>query len=77
MEQQSPLPRFRQPPVSEVAVGVQFQTPTLTPVHLGLYYERIKSRFPVASVQPPIAPTFETFDTILPLPAEFPDSRRG
>jgi uncharacterized protein (TIGR04255 family) len=72
MDQQPSLPRFRAPPVSEVAVGVQFQDPLLTPVHLGLYYGRIKSRFPVASVQPPIPPAFEVFDSLPPMPRAFP-----
>ena len=61
MNDQSPLPRFRKPPVSEVAIGVQFQTPSLNPVHLGLYYERIKTRFRVVTVQPPMQSAFETF----------------
>lgn len=56
-----PLPRFRKPPVSEVAVGVQFQAPMLNPVHLGLYYQRVKTRFPNVGVQPPVPPAFETF----------------
>ncbi len=56
-----PLPRFRKPPVSEVAVGIQFSGPTLTPVHLGLYYQRVKARFPKVQVQPPLAPAIETF----------------
>ena len=60
MNDESPLPRFRKPPVSEVAVGVQF-TAFLTPVQLGLYYQRIKTRFPKVQVLPPIPPTFETF----------------
>ena len=44
MDQQPSLPRFKKPPVSEVAIGIQFQAPILTPVHLGLYYQRIKDR---------------------------------
>jgi uncharacterized protein (TIGR04255 family) len=54
------LPRFQKPPVSEVAVGVQFPT-VLTPVHLGLYYQRIKARFPKYQVLPPVPPAFEIF----------------
>jgi uncharacterized protein (TIGR04255 family) len=57
-----PLPRFRKPPVSEVAVGVQFPG-ALNPVHLGLYYQRVKGDFPKVQVQPPIPPMFETFGT--------------
>jgi uncharacterized protein (TIGR04255 family) len=60
MNDQAPLPRFRKPPVSEVAVGVQFPA-VFNPVHLGLYYQRIKERFPKVQVQPPIPPSFETF----------------
>jgi uncharacterized protein (TIGR04255 family) len=71
MSDQSPLPRFRKPPVSEVAVGVQFQVPELTPVHLGLYYQRVKTRFPNVAVQPPLQPTFESFG-LGPMPFQFP-----
>jgi uncharacterized protein (TIGR04255 family) len=67
MVQQSKLPRFRKPPVSEVSIGVQFQAPALTPIHVGLYYQRIKDRFPVAAVQPPLPPVFETFEATPPI----------
>jgi hypothetical protein len=40
MNDQAELPRFKKPPVSEVALGVQFAA-ILTPVHLGLYYEKV------------------------------------
>src|ERR1700730_13007304 len=60
MNDEVPLPRFRKPPVSEVAVGVQFPA-VLNPVHLGLYYQRVKAHFPKVQVQPPIPPSFETF----------------
>ena len=75
MSQQPSLPRFRQPPVSEVAIGVQFQTPVLNPVHFGLYYQRIKERFPNVAVQPPLQPMFETFESapmmMIPIPFNF------
>lgn len=60
MDDEAPLPRFRKPPVSEVALGVQFSA-ILNPVHLGLYYQKVKSRFPKIQVQPPLPPQFETF----------------
>jgi uncharacterized protein (TIGR04255 family) len=60
MNGEAALPSFRKPPVSEVAVGVQFPA-VLNPVHLGLYYQRVKARFPKLQVQPPISPSFETF----------------
>ena len=73
MDQQPSLPRFKKPPVSEVAIGIQFQAPILTPVHLGLYYQMIKDRFPAVAVQPPLQPVFETFEPLSPpiLPMTF------
>ena len=73
MNDQSPLPRFRKPPISEVVVGVQFQAPALTPVHLGLYYQRVKARFPTAEVQPPLPLAFETFGSPM-VPFPYPGS---
>jgi uncharacterized protein (TIGR04255 family) len=71
MKAEAPLPRFRKPPVTEVVLGIQFQ-PILNPVHIGLYYEKVKDCFPKASVQPaPILPAFETFGAggvMIPLP---------
>lgn len=72
MADQVLLPKFRKPPVSEVAVGVQFRTPELTPVHLGLYYQRVRTRFPVVQVLPPLAPVFELFGPAPTLSLSFP-----
>jgi uncharacterized protein (TIGR04255 family) len=72
MSEQPPLPRFKKPPVSEVVVGVQFQAPPLSPVHLGLYYLRVKDRFPIVNVQPPLPPVFETFGPTQPIQIGFP-----
>jgi uncharacterized protein (TIGR04255 family) len=77
MSDQHPLPRFRKPPVSEVAVGVQFQAPILTPVHLGLYYQRVRARFPTVTVQPPLPPAFETFGIAPALAFPFPAAVLG
>jgi uncharacterized protein (TIGR04255 family) len=62
MNDEAPLPRFAKPPVAEVVLGVQFSS-VLSPVHLGLYYEKVKSRFPKIQVHPPVPPVFETFGT--------------
>jgi len=70
MNSDAPLPRFRKPPVSEVALGVQFPS-ILNPVHLGLYYQRVKSRFPKIQMQPPVPPVFETFGTSGPPGPQF------
>jgi len=72
MNAEVPLPRFRKPPVSEVVLGVQF-APILNPVHLGLYYQEVKARFPKITVQAPILPAFETFGMTGPVsPLPFP-----
>jgi uncharacterized protein (TIGR04255 family) len=60
MNDEVPLPRFRKPPVSEVVLGVQFPS-VLGPAHLGLYYEKVKSRFPKFQVHQPVASVIETF----------------
>jgi uncharacterized protein (TIGR04255 family) len=65
------LPRFRKAPVSEVALGVQFPS-VLNPVHLGLYYQRVKVSFPKVQVQPPIHSSFETFDPAPMIPIGIP-----
>src|SRR6516165_10244436 len=62
MSEEAVLPRFRKPPVSEVALGIQFSS-ILNPVHLGRYYEKIKSRFPHVQTQAPVPQVFETFGT--------------
>lgn len=72
MSDQPLLPKFKKPPVSEVAVGVQFQAPMLNPVHLGLYYQRVKARFPTAVVQAPLQPAFETFGSVPTVQFPFP-----
>jgi uncharacterized protein (TIGR04255 family) len=56
------LPDFRAPPVTEVVLGVQFNTLDrfLSP-HLGLVWDRFRSQFPLVEEQPPLAPVFETF----------------
>jgi hypothetical protein len=40
------LPRFRNPPVEEVSVGVQFRLPRFLPTHYGRFHERTKDEFP-------------------------------
>jgi uncharacterized protein (TIGR04255 family) len=52
----SPLPEFESPPLDEVAMGVQFEPlPSFRAAHLGLYWHRIRSRFPFTEDQPPLA----------------------
>jgi uncharacterized protein (TIGR04255 family) len=56
------LPDFTSPPVTEVILGVQFDSLErfLSPF-IGLVWEPFKASFPDAEEHPPIAPTFETF----------------
>ena len=60
------LPSFRNPPVFEVVLGVQFTAPQLGTVHVGAFHRRIRDRYPKVVQVPPLPPNFETF---LPVPA--------
>ena len=56
------LPDFDSPPVTEVVLGVQFNTIDgfISP-HLGVVWESYKAQYPKAEEHPSLAPTFETF----------------
>jgi uncharacterized protein (TIGR04255 family) len=54
------LPKFKKPPVVEVVLGVQFQQlSNLQVVHLGLLWERFRSRFPRVEQQLPLPHVIE------------------
>src|SRR5262245_20532990 len=56
------LPDYTAPPVSEVSLGVQFNSlERLQAPHLGLIWAAFKSEFPVIEQQPPVEQSFETF----------------
>jgi uncharacterized protein (TIGR04255 family) len=56
----APLPRFAAPPVEEVALTVVFDPLTrLRSVHLGLLWERLRSRYPAFNDQLPL-PAFRS-----------------
>jgi uncharacterized protein (TIGR04255 family) len=56
------LPDFGAPPVTEVALGVQFNTlDRLLAPHLGVIWSEDKDQFPEAEQHPPLDPVFETF----------------
>lgn len=56
-----PLPEYENPPVAEVAIGVQFiPLKALTASHVGLYWQTIRDTFPRAEERPPIAHTVES-----------------
>jgi uncharacterized protein (TIGR04255 family) len=56
------LPDFGAPPVTEVALGVQFNTlDRLLAPHLGVIWSEFKDQFPEVEEHPPLDPVFETF----------------
>ena len=57
-----PLPDFKNPPVAEVALSLQFDPlPLLRTPHLGLLWERYRESFPKFEVQAPLLPEVEWF----------------
>src|SRR5207248_3295992 len=63
----SDLPDFRAPPVTEVAIGVQFGTlDRLLAPHLGLIWAEFRDQFPEIEEHPPLDPVFETFSDKAP-----------
>lgn len=56
------LPEFRTPPLTEVALGAQFDViPGFLTPHVGLVWERFRRDFPLLEEQAPLPPIFETF----------------
>jgi uncharacterized protein (TIGR04255 family) len=54
------LPEFVNPPVTEVAVGVQFAPiPQLRPIELADLREKWRGEYPVSQDQPPLPPSIE------------------
>jgi uncharacterized protein (TIGR04255 family) len=61
-EGQTELPEFENPPVSEVALGIQFKPLTqFTNIHSGLLWQRFSQELPSVAENPTLPPTFETF----------------
>ena len=60
MPKKTKLPDYKRPPVTEVAVSIQFAPlEELTAAHVGLYWARIKDAFPNVTEQAPIAHVVE------------------
>lgn len=58
------LPEFDDPPVTEVALGIQFGTlEKFKATHLGLLWGLFRAEFPKITEQSQIPPIFETFGT--------------
>jgi len=63
----SDLPEFEQPPVAEVALGVQFKTDSpLRVPHFGLFWELVREDFPEFREQPPLSPQIEELEAESP-----------
>ncbi|WP_368507900.1 TIGR04255 family protein [Bradyrhizobium lupini] len=56
------LPEFRAPPLTEVALGAQFDViPGFLTPHVGLVWQRFRDQFPLLEEQQALPPIFETF----------------
>ncbi len=54
------LPHYKNPPVIEVVLGAQFdELAGFLSVHLGLFWERVRSEYPEAEDRPPLPSAFE------------------
>jgi uncharacterized protein (TIGR04255 family) len=54
------LPDFDNPPVVETVFSAQFEKlPTMRSVHFGLFWQRIRDRFPSTEEHPPLDPVIE------------------
>lgn len=63
-ESSSELPKYEKPPVVEVAISVQFdELAAFSPVHYGLFWERIRDRYPKTEHHPPLGSIMEVFGT--------------
>lgn len=70
-----PLPSFRKPPVIETALSVQFEPlKAMSNAHLGLFWNRVRTKYPNVQDADPIEPQIERFGDDLPR-ARFPQFR--
>ncbi len=54
---------FEEPPVSEVAVGVQFEPlPELGPLQCGAFWNEVRAEYPETQLQPALQPQIERLD---------------
>ncbi len=55
------LPDYRNPPIDEVVIGVQFPPiPKFQDVHIGLYWQKVRNEYPRTETQPRIEGPIET-----------------
>jgi uncharacterized protein (TIGR04255 family) len=59
------LPDFLRPPVSEVALSIQFEAlQSFRSAHIGLLWQRVRDQYPKISEQAPLPAAFETFGSV-------------
>ena len=62
-----PIPSYRKPPIIEAVWSVQYsEMAWLLPPHTGLFWDKIRDRFPDCEEQSPIAHVVETEDVFKP-----------
>lgn len=67
----TPLPEFEHPPVSEVALSVQFEAlNSWRAVHAGLYWSQIKAGYPITETQAPLQSQIEQYDGYIPVESQ-------
>lgn len=61
------LPDFKNPPVTEVALSIQFNSLVkFGSIHSGILWQLFREGYPQVVEQPPLPPTFETFGDTAP-----------
>lgn len=62
------LPKFKAPPIVELALGVQFdRLERVKAVHYGVWWQTIREQFPKVEEHTPLAPIVEPFDLTQPI----------
>ncbi len=64
------LPDFRNPPLVETVLSLQYAPWALTAAHIGLLWQRFRERFPLVEEHPPLPPALEKFGLPSPTPVE-------
>jgi uncharacterized protein (TIGR04255 family) len=62
------LPDYRNPPVNEVVIGVQFVRLPITGAQIGRFWGTVADRYPRVEEQPPLEPQIETLAPKLGVP---------
>jgi uncharacterized protein (TIGR04255 family) len=67
----TPIPQFERPPLDEMVMGLQFEPlQNFHAAHLGIFWSRIRERYPYTEDQPPLVPIIELPEMRPVLPGE-------